>query len=870
MPPTPADASHEQSATLGVARPAASARSEGGSAAASAVGGRLVALQRASGNHAVAALVASRLKVPGTEAVVQRDDEKKTFGEVLEGDDPDALKPFRPFPPLSVPQLRKICRLVIDKNRWVGPDDEVTIESAWRAVAGDRSHLEESDWALWKECDNYGAEMALIPWMRDLRTTFADRVRESATTSVDKNSAAITAEAKRLGIAVDGSPVQPSAQADEAVAQQRGVAMQIRDANAKLKQLRTIPVGYGPPSWGTAGGGKAPALPPGGTPDIEPKKIATFDPDKPPLERSDPDPNPGAGIGKYEAVKAVHESITTAVGELLNANPALYAMAARGGTDAALEGSTDAVRAKMSEALLDVMRNATKTRSDIQDRSLSFSEMQPVHRTVLAGDPQFRDGFSKKVAADYVTEEGGAEAAASKLVSLLTIALITTVEVASGGTATPVVGALISLAASAGTTAASWNDWSKLEAAAKSTVSDKNAIVTQDQADAAQLGALISTAAALLDVYGVGKAVKAASTASKAAVSALEGRVSDAAALRKVAQGAAVADARAVVTRSVDSIGPAATAKAFGNWQKLVGTAEPGAVAKLTGWRTGVFQAAEASAVKAAAGQEGSAARAALAIASGIEQAAMGEALDAVIEIIGGGGSEEMGYVGFGGKAADFSAAINAQVESMAPASPVQKSLQRSMVEIVEVPFSELKLASMSPAEFERIIRQGSASGYFSQQGLPRMTVIDAKLHGGGHGYDGLGIAKQGDLIQLYNLECKHIAGDSNHVPSLSATDFGTQGGLRWNESKARSLLHADNPFAEETRAMLTKALKQRVGAFDERILEDTLAGALRRSHFYAFAPVWAKTEHLLAQMRGLASSGLSVGKLIRVKPRGW
>jgi hypothetical protein len=839
--------------------------SSNGSSAAPPLAYHILRLQRSAGNRAVA----SRLAPPI--GVVQRETAPTSLNEAIDGTDPDALKQFRPFPPLSPDQVRKICRLVIDKNRWVGPDDEKTLEGAWRAVGGHVDALREEHWALWKECERYGAEIKLVPWMYELRTSFADKVYVGAQRNVENNVRSIREEAKRLGIAVDGAPQPPPTQeTDKAVADQRALASQIQDANAKSTLLKTIPVGYGESSWDAPG---QKTLPPGGVPDeVEPKKVVNFDPDKPPLTRPEPDPNPAAGIANYEAVKAIHDEMTRAIAEILNANPALYAIAARntGSTDSIVGEDTASTRDKMAKALQDVLTNAAKTQADISSRALNFSEMLPVHKTVFQSDPQYKGAFAKKLADDYIAEEGGAEAAANKLVSLFTIALITAVGVATGGTATPVIGALISLAASAGTAAASWNDWAKLEAAAKSTVSDRNAIVTQEQADTAKLGAIISTAMAMVDVYGVGKAVKAASAGAKATVKALEGRVNELARLKKIAQGTAGAEARQVIERSVTSLGPATTVRNVGNWQKLTtALAEsPAAMGKVTAWRNEVFKTAEQAAMKAAANQEGEAARAAMAIASGIEQAALGEALDAVIEIIGGAGDTEMGHIGVGGKSAVL------DVDAIAAHAPTQRSIsrfvQRSTVEIVEVPFSELNLGAMSPAEFERIIRYGASSGFFAAQGLPRMTVLDAKIHGGGHGYDGLGISKQRNLIQLYNLECKHVTTGSEYLPALGQTEFGTQGGLRWNEAKAKLILSADNPYAEETREEIIRAVKRRSGAIhvDERVLEDTLAGALKSARFYVFTPVWSKTEYLLAQMRGLARSGLPIGKLIRVAPR--
>jgi hypothetical protein len=832
----------------------------------SAVTGAQVAqLQRLAGNRAVASHLGAAVPVQREEAA------PATLEQAIDDSDPDALKAFRPFPPLSASQVRKISRLVIDKNTWIGPDDEATLEAAWRAVAGDRDKLTKDDWTLWKECEGYGAELKLVPWMSEARATFADKVCTNALHNVDANTKAVQDEAKRLGIGLDDSAQPaPAQENDAAIAEQRGLAAKLKQANEKLRQLRTIPVGYGPPSWGASGG--KPDQPPGGiAEEIEPKQVVNFDPEQPPFSRAEPDPNPDAGIAKYEVVKAMHAEMNAAIAEILEKNPALYAIAARGSTDALLGEDTAAVRAQMSTALRDVLANAAKTKAEIEGRSLRFSEMVPVHRSVLEKDPQFQNAFASKLANDFIKDEEGDEAAANKLVSLVTIALITAVEVASGGTATPVVGALISLASSAGTAAASWNDWAKLENAAKSTVSDRTAVVTQEQADGAKLGAMISTAVALLDVYGVGKAVNAAAGA-KAAVAALEGRVNDAAQLKSIAQGVAVPNAREVVERSVTSLGPAATARSVGGWQKLATTLGESseALGKLKSWRAEVFNEAEEAAAKAAVGQQGEAARAALALASGIEQVAVGEALDAVIEVFTDDDAAGMGQVAIGGTRATLDPEeLAAQAAAKHPVA-FSKSVQRRLVEIVELPISELKLAAMSPAEFERIIRTHVSAGRFEPHGLPPITVLEGKLDWGDQGFDGLGIAKENKLIQLYNLECKYVAQGSTWEPTLHATKAGTQGGQGWAAEKARLMLSGANPFADETLEDLTVALRRRIGAFDERLLEETLADGLRRAHFVAFTPVWAKTDHLLAKLRGLISQGAPVKKLFRIAPKGW
>jgi hypothetical protein len=103
-----------------------------------------LSLQTLVGNSAVVSLVAP------SATIVQRAEEKKPLEEVLAGKDPSLLKPHRPFTSIGLEQGRKICRLVIDhKFLWVGRDDEITLESAWRAMAPHQDQMTDKDWALW-------------------------------------------------------------------------------------------------------------------------------------------------------------------------------------------------------------------------------------------------------------------------------------------------------------------------------------------------------------------------------------------------------------------------------------------------------------------------------------------------------------------------------------------------------------------------------------------------------------------------------------------------------------------------------------------------------------------------------------------------
>lgn len=800
-----------------------------------------------------------------------------SIADAIKSGDPDALKPLRPFGRIGPGQLREICRLVIDKNTWIGPDDEKTLEEAWKAAGPEG--LTDADWKLWKECEDYGAEVKLVPWLYELRTTFAERVRSLAVDNLDANVGAVQAEATRLGIGLGGeAQPAPTAESDAAVAKQRELAFGISALHDRQKQLREIPVGWQAPSWG---GGSAP----GGIPD-EAKKPALFDPEHPPHEA----PAKEDGMADHAVMKAVDDSITASVGKILGANPALYALTAREGSDTLMGKDVGEARAAMTKGLGEVVVNAASTRADVISQSLGFEQLVPVHGRVFASDAKFGSGFAKSAAQDYVNEEAGADAAAGKVLSLLTIALIATVEVATVGGATPVIGAIISLTASGAAAASSWADWSKLETAAKASSSDGNAVVSQDQSDAALLGAVMATAMVLIDAYGVGKAVKGANAASKAAAEALEGRVKNAATLRPqlaaIGRGEVVKDAPQVMEESCKLFGEAAALRQVGTWGAAAKATGPGSTAmqQLGVWRQGLIRGAEAEASQAARGAESEAARRFLAVAAGVEQAAVGEVLDLVIEVSSGPtDAEATGAVGMGGKQAsiDVDALIedcakrwNLPLDTAEPAPVTAKltpkrRLARVPTATVEVPFSASAISRMSPADFEEMLRTGTAAGHMQSLGLPRMTVIDGKIHGGGHGWDGLGISKEGNRVNLYQLEAKHVVEGSPFAPELHSTRFGDQGSLTWSEAKVRQLLAAENEVAEETLASLHAAMRRRVRGYKPEMLADSLAGAIRTAKFVVMTPVWAKEIELLAKLRGLERSGVS-GMLIRIAPKGF
>jgi hypothetical protein len=431
---------------------------------------------------------------------------------------------YRPFPKLTLEQLWHICTIV-NKNLWVGPDDEMTLESAWSAAGDLKDTLNDREWELWKTCEDYGAEIEKVRWLTQLRTRFADKTRGLALHNMDRNAATIKAEGKRLGLAIGGEAAPaPTEESDKLVAEQQRAAEQIMKAKEALRGLRTLNVGYHEPSY--ADPTTPTTSPPGGV-DVEPRKPMTYDPVTRPPRPSEQ----GDGMPSWDTVNGVHQDILKSVSRIANSNPAIYALIATrppdektglGDTDVITGKDLASVRATIGTSFQTLLENIAKTRAAIESRDLGFEDLVPVHERIYATDKDYANRFVKAAAQDYVAEEGSNADKANMLIGAAAIALIAAVEIGTAGAASPVIGALIGLTASTAGAVSSWSQWSTLDTAAKSTVSDDTAVVTKEQADSALLSALIDSATALLDVYGAAKAIKGAAGAAK--VAALEAR----------------------------------------------------------------------------------------------------------------------------------------------------------------------------------------------------------------------------------------------------------------------------------------------------------------------------------------------------------
>jgi Domain of unknown function (DUF4157) len=493
-------------------------------------------------------------------SVVQRDDDKPkpaTLDEALRTGDSSELEPFRPFVGINDPQLLSLVNLIVTQA-FVSWREESILEEAWRS-RGNSDSLQETDYAMWKTCVNRGADVKNVFWLRELRAQFATEVREEARANLAKNSQIIDAETQRLGINA-GDGANPNA--DAAIKDLQEQAKRVKDGKDALSKLGQIDVGYNePPRQGGSddNDGLDGGTRPGGLNDNLSRARSPFSIDHKPQFPNEP----GDGMPGWETIAAVHGQLTATVADLVNRNPALYAMVtvdtnnpqAPGGSDplATPNQSPAEARAKIAPALKEVADNIAKTRTAIDDQSLGFEQMIPVQQKLMANHKVYSRPFAKAAAADFVKESGGDAAAGSTLMTMAAMALLLAVEIGTAGAASPAIGAIIMLTASGATAADSWNRWATLDTGARSTVSNSTAVVLPQQAEEAQLQALIDTAMALIDVYSVGAAV-AKGSASALKVAGLEARLAEANKLANL-RSLALPEQQALLTQVIEREG---------------------------------------------------------------------------------------------------------------------------------------------------------------------------------------------------------------------------------------------------------------------------------------------------------------------------
>ena len=226
------------------------------------------------------------------------------------------------------------------------------------------------------------------------------------------------------------------------LSQQRLLAFEIKDAKDRINDLTHLNVGYNQKAeFGDS------SRPGGAEPTTE---VAPFKPGSPPKES----PHPGDKMPTYDTVMAVHTQINAQINAVLNANPALYALTAtgagNGGTDVLVGADLAEVKTKLTNACRPSSPTPPRRKRPFRQTSSSSRTCNPSTSRCTRRIRLYQKPFERAAAMDYVESEHGNADNASTFMTVAVMALIAAVEIGSGGTAGPVIAALISASASDG------------------------------------------------------------------------------------------------------------------------------------------------------------------------------------------------------------------------------------------------------------------------------------------------------------------------------------------------------------------------------------------------------------------------------------
>jgi len=288
---------------------------------------------------------------------------------------------------------------------------------------------------------------------------------------------------------------------------------------------------------------------------------------------------------QHAEVQAIYDSVTAGIKRRANSSAAVYSMLSGGSLEDFAKAEGAEARQKLEANLRGSLEGIKKTRLNLQppNPALGFENLMPVHERLFSGGekPVWTKPFPKALAKDYIADEHGNEA---KLAALMGVAalILTVVSFGTGAAAIAALATVIGAVSSATAAAGSIQQASAVGGAAKAGQSDDLALVTAEQAESAQTEAVINTALAFIDLYGVAKGVRAlgAARASVAGFRAAE----EASQLAKLSKLSAAEQSTAIAS-AIDRQGVAAVVARTGQTPeqllKIVGKESP-AAARIT------------------------------------------------------------------------------------------------------------------------------------------------------------------------------------------------------------------------------------------------------------------------------------------------
>ncbi len=430
----------------------------------------------------------------------------------------------------SLQQKMALVHLINWGNVWVGPENERQVERIWRIVS---ENQEEFGRALehfpnyFKESVEFGAEIEHLEPIPTLKRQFRTDVKGLASGYLDSNEQMILSELERVGLpnpnemqapTMAANPLRESTSTGPSemnepmtarVQEIQAIAAQVRRAQLAQRELERIPVGYGftgdpryrmgaigrdMQEWARDLYGTHPQL----------FQVATYDPSMLPEIR--PFGNEQPPFHDYDEVKPHHDELSARIAEFASNYPTIHALIQAERVEEFALGSLQEARQVMAEVLQGVLSNILTTRPRLSSDDLDYRDLTPIHHQMRQGQVaapsgnNYQSGISRAVMDLVLEDHETTEFWISIGLGTLAAAAFLVAEFATLGSATFILATGVGLTASATQAGRSWENYEELATAADATVSDEMQLVSQSQADAALMGAVLDTVFLFLDM----------------------------------------------------------------------------------------------------------------------------------------------------------------------------------------------------------------------------------------------------------------------------------------------------------------------------------------------------------------------------------
>jgi hypothetical protein len=533
----------------------------------------ILQLQRTVGNAAVSRMLATRprsiarvedMTLGAKEmerAAADEAGEPERLKKAIDTCDPGDIKAVTNFGAASLTDRMRFILALLDQG-WVGPSDESALERIWSSFGDGLAKIAGDNPNLWEVCLDRGMDPSGIPALDKVRKSFEADVKALATSYMDQNLGFVEQEMIALGLTEPKGGTSPTRQTEVELHRQKtqDLAREAERAFQAQDELRKVHVGYNMINDPRAGGLRTPV---------------NFDPEKrPTFQEASGFQDSKKAPKTWEETKAQWDETQKVLAAVGAQSPTVFAAVAQGrGEVQALakpgpNGDSTQAAAVAQRVLTTTKGNIEATKPKLQSGKLDWRDLKPIHDQLFNGGAKgasgldWSGGFAKSVGKDVIGDHETTEFWITLGLGSLSAALFIVASFATGGlAAAALLGAGVGVGA--GQAAASWDKWDDLSTAAKGAASEGTKLVSQEQADAAFLSAILDTVFVFLDAAQAVKALKGVMAAEKiveaaaerSAVSALGDLGKGAAAAQKIERAVAEAGVQETLDRTGKTAG---------------------------------------------------------------------------------------------------------------------------------------------------------------------------------------------------------------------------------------------------------------------------------------------------------------------------